>query len=92
MISSTYSCNFSQNFSLCGEPAKKKSGVWYQTCWFSESKNFDIVVYTATTSASQFIGDKLKEWFKANDYKGFFEEDLPEGLTEKHTITVIREE
>jgi len=75
-----------------GKPALKKNGTWYETCWFSSSINFDIVVYTATPTASQFIGNKLKEWFKDNDYKGFYEEELPEGLTEQHRITVSRKE
>ncbi|MBN2101191.1 hypothetical protein JW710_04885 [Candidatus Dojkabacteria bacterium] len=71
-----------------GKPALKKNGTWYETCWFSGSINFDIVVYSATPSASQFIGDKLKEWAKNGDYKGFYKEELPEGLTEQHRITV----
>lgn len=75
-----------------GTPANKKDGIWFQTCWFSGSKNFDIVVYTATPSASRFIGDTLKEWFKANDYEGFFDYKLQDeplnGLIEKHRITV----
>lgn len=74
-----------------GAPAQKKDGRWSVYCYFGgPPQNYDIAVYTATRSASQVLGDKLKEWYGNNDYKGILSANLPDGLIEKYRVQVSK--
>ena len=64
-----------------GSPALKKNGQWFVYCYFGgPPKKYEIAVYTATDSASLFLGSNLKECYKKNDYKGIYAMNLPIGL------------
>jgi hypothetical protein len=74
-----------------GVPAVKKNGKWSVTCYFGgPPQSYEITVYTATRSASNFLGAKIKEWYKQNDYLGLLVDQIPEGLTEKHRIQITK--
>lgn len=74
-----------------GLPAFKENGKWFVMSHFGgPPQNYEIAVYTATPSASKFIGDTLKKWVKNNDYPGIHVMDLPEGLVERDRITVSK--
>jgi hypothetical protein len=84
---------YPQSMNACeGERTPKVAGRWETRANFGNSDNvgqpFRIVLTIASTSASQFIADTLKEWCRTNDYRGL--EILPQGVTETSRITVTR--
>jgi hypothetical protein len=54
------------------------------------NKPFDIVVFVADSEASAFLSAKQKEWCLNNNYPGFLTIELPDGLSEKEHVRVIR--
>jgi len=75
-----------------GAPALKKNGRWSVYCYFGgPPQRYEIVVYTSTHSASLFLGSKLREWYKNNDYKGISAVNLPNGLFERQRILVVKQ-
>lgn len=72
-----------------GIPALKNNGRWLVNCFFGgPPQRYDIAIYTSTHSASLFLGDKLKEWYKNNDYRGI--SNLPDDLLEQRRIQVFK--
>lgn len=74
-----------------GLPAFKENGKWFVIGHFGgPPQSYEIAVYTATPSASKFIGDTLKKWVENNDYPGIYVMELPKGLVERDRITVSK--
>lgn len=72
-----------------GISALKDNGRWLVNCFFGgPPQRYDIAIYTSTHSASLFLKDKLKKWYKYNDYKGI--STLPSGLLERERIQVFK--
>jgi hypothetical protein len=53
-----------------------------------DPQEYDIRVYYADASASNFLGATLRDWVARNSYPGLRVEDLPQGLHEQMKITI----
>ena len=72
-----------------GAAALKESGRWSVTCYFGgPPQDYEIAVYTASASASAVIANKLKEWYRNNNYPGIAKAELPAELDKRDSIRV----
>ena len=72
-----------------GLPCEKQNGKWIVHCGYGgPPQSYDIVVYTASTAASNFISMTLQRWVKQKDYPGILQTRLPQGLKERMKVTV----
>lgn len=71
----------------------KEKGNWQVVTRFGGDKgeSYDLLVYEAEDSASQYFNETIQEWKTNNDYKGLEKEDLPKGLKLVDQITVTTE-
>jgi len=69
----------------------KLNGEWQVITRFGGDKGeaFDIIVYEADPSASEFFTKTIQSWKDALAYPGLEKEDLPPGAVEVDRITVI---
>lgn len=79
-----------------GVPIIPVQGQWSVTVYAgtpeSGAEQFDIVVMLATAEASDSLSRILQEWADNESYPGLSQTELPEGLMEVQTITIIRGE
>lgn len=74
-----------------GRPAVKVNGAWSVPASLGgPPQRYDIVVYTATPSASGLLRETLIGWSRTGDFTGIVVAALPQGLNERHRITVTK--
>jgi len=68
----------------------KRNGEWQVITRFGGSmdEDYEVIVFEADASASQFFSDTIDEWKRNLFYPGLTEEELPEGAVEVDRITV----
>ena len=74
-----------------GMPASKNDGEWSVTCHFAGGpQNYTLIVYTATSQASEFLKALLMGWYNKwrDSYPGLLVDYLPHGLVQQDKITV----
>jgi len=71
----------------------KEKGKWQVVTRFGGDKgeSYELLVYEADSSASQFFNQTIEEWKSNNDYQGLEKDDLPEGISLVDQITVTTE-
>lgn len=84
---------YPQSMNACeGQRTPKVNGKWEMRIGLGGPDNdgefFQIVLTVADAQASQFVVNTLQEWCQAGKYPGW--RNLPQGVTEKRRITVIR--
>jgi hypothetical protein len=69
----------------------KLNGEWQVITRFGGDKGeaFDIIVYEADPTASEFFTNTIQDWKDALSYPGLEEEELPPGAVEVDRITVF---
>jgi hypothetical protein len=72
----------------------KRNGEWQVITRFGGDKgeSYDIIVYEADSTASQFFSKTIEDWKALNEYAGLEEEELPGGLSEVDRIVVSLKE
>ena len=74
-----------------GRPGIKVNGAWSTRAGLGgPPQRYDLVVYTATPSASGFLRETLIAWSRTGDFQGIVVAGLPQGLVERHRITVTK--
>jgi hypothetical protein len=86
---------YPQSYDPCtGLHTIQTDGQWRVRAVFGNDKDkgkpFDVVVVLADEQASAFFNEKQKEFCRDNNYPGFLTIELPDGITEKYKIRVIR--
>ena len=72
----------------------KRNGEWQVITRFGGDmgESFEIIVYEADSTASQFFSSTIQVWKDMNSYPGLTDEELPEGATEVDRIVVSLKE
>lgn len=68
----------------------KRDGEWQVITRFGgdEGENYEIIVYEADSSASQFFSSTIQRWKDALSYPGLDPDEIPAGATEADRIQV----
>ena len=68
----------------------KRNGEWQVITRFGGDKDekYEVIVYEADKSASNFFSTTILKWKEANDYPGLNTEDIPSGAVEVDRINV----
>lgn len=72
----------------------KRNGEWQVITRFggSQDESYDLIVYEADASASQFFSDTIDEWKRNLSYPGLMLEEIPASAIEVDRITVSLQE
>jgi hypothetical protein len=72
----------------------KRNGEWQVITRFGgdEGESYEIIVYEADSTASQYFSSTIQAWKDMNSYPGLTDEELPKGATEVDRIVVTLKE